>query len=185
MSKLLSENKDVMINNIKLLTAFLGSGAVALVATPIAALGVSVIASAAALASTVGVFALAHKADNKVFKTIRDNNIAEVKTFGTPDEQKFASKVEHDALQLEKNGASVVSTKRVVVGLAVVAGVGVLTNAGVGLLAAHGVLHLMRNKENAQKRKEGRVQETELSKLAQEIRARRTSGAPKTSTIKL
>lgn len=185
MTKPLNENKDLMVNNIKLLSAFLGSGAVALVATPIAALGFSVVASALAVASTVSAFALTSAADKKIFKKIRDNNIAEVKAFGSHDEQKFALEVEQEALKREKNGAFVVSTKKVVLGLAVLTGVGVLTNAGIGLLVAHGTLYMLRNKERAQQRKEGRLQEIEVGRLAKEIRARRNGEAPTHTTFKM
>lgn len=176
----LTENNEILVKNAKLGLVFVGGAVAVVIATPIAALGVSVIASAVAVLGAVSTVALAPFARSKITEKMRDNNIAEVKSFGTDSERAKAIEVEDNIRNREDR--SLIAMGRGALGLSVMAMVGVVTNAGIGVIAGAGVVYLLRDKKRIEKYKVEGAQEKDIGELAKEIRARRSN--PQSSSKK-
>ena len=175
----LNENKDILLNTAKLGLTFIGSGVAAIIATPIAALGVSVIASAVALTAAVSTIVLSPRVRKNISHKIHDNNIAEVKSFGTESERQQAVEAENSASKF-KNGGSMLLARQVL-GLSVMAAASIITNGGIGVIAGVGTMYLLRDKKYI----EHTEHEKKISELAKEIRARRSESVSSTAKIKL
>ena len=172
----LPENKEIFAAAVFPVLTFYGGAVVGIIALPFSVIGVSTIASALVVAGTAGVI-IGGKGLLKTKKVVDQNVLNEIKTYGTPEQQKQAQELEQRSFALTQK----VKTRtlgRAVAAIVIASGVGLVSTVGLGVVAAAATLYAVRSKPLINERQKISKELKDSTQLAVQIRSRREGNSP-------